>query len=259
MVDKNKKLEEKKSEKDLIKEEFLEYKRSKDKKLRDDLIKKHLYIADILAKKYTGKGIEYDDLYQVASLGLIQAVDRYDVEKGFEFSSFATPTIVGEIKKYFRDKGWVIRVPRRIQELSKKVNIARSSLGQQLQRVPSVKDIAEYLNITEEEVLEAVEAGKVYAPQSLDQTVGNDGDKELSLGDIIGEVDDTFDNVEFKDLVIRTMNEMEELEKQILKLRYFEKKTQIYISKTLKISQMTVSRVEKKIIERFKKNLNLED
>lgn len=212
MVDKSKKLEDKKSEKDLIKEEFLEYKKSKDKKLRDDLIKKHLYIADILAKKYTGKGIEYDDLYQVASLGLIQAVDRYDVEKGFEFSSFATPTIVGEIKKYFRDKGWVIRVPRRIQELSKKVNIARSTLGQQLQRVPSVKDIADYLNITEEEVLEAVEAGKVYAPQSLDQTVGNDGDKELSLGDIIGEVDDTFDNVEFKDLVIRTMNEMEELE-----------------------------------------------
>lgn len=120
MVDKSKKLEDKKSEKDLIKEEFLEYKKSKDKKLRDDLIKKHLYIADILAKKYTGKGIEYDDLYQVASLGLIQAVDRYDVEKGFEFSSFATPTIVGEIKKYFRDKGWVIRVPRRIQELSKK-------------------------------------------------------------------------------------------------------------------------------------------
>lgn len=258
MVDKSKKLEDKKSEKDLIKEEFQNIK-SKDKKLRDDLIKKHLYIADILAKKYTGKGIEYDDLYQVASLGLIQAVDRYDVEKGFEFSSFATPTIVGEIKKYFRDKGWVIRVPRRIQELSKKVNIARSTLGQQLQRVPSVKDIADYLNITEEEVLEAVEAGKVYAPQSLDQTVGNDGDKELSLGDIIGEVDDTFDNVEFKDLVIRTMNEMEELEKQILKLRYFEKKTQIYISKTLKISQMTVSRVEKKIIERFKKNLNLED
>lgn len=90
MVDKSKKLEDKKSEKDLIKEEFLEYKKSKDKKLRDDLIKKHLYIADILAKKYTGKGIEYDDLYQVASLGLIQAVDRYDVEKGFEFSSFAT-------------------------------------------------------------------------------------------------------------------------------------------------------------------------
>ena len=104
-----------------IKELFNKYSKTKDRALRDELIEKNLYIAEILAKKFMNKGIEYDDLFQVASLGLVLAIDRFDVSKGFEFSSFATPTIVGEIKRYFRDKGWVIRVPRRIKDLSKKV------------------------------------------------------------------------------------------------------------------------------------------
>ena len=107
-----------------IKELFNKYSKTKDRALRDELIEKNLYIAEILAKKFMNKGIEYDDLFQVASLGLVLAIDRFDVSKGFEFSSFATPTIVGEIKRYFRDKGWVIRVPRRIKDLSKKVNDA---------------------------------------------------------------------------------------------------------------------------------------
>ena len=103
-----------------IKELFNKYSKTKDRALRDELIEKNLYIAEILAKKFMNKGIEYDDLFQVASLGLVLAIDRFDVSKGFEFSSFATPTIVEEIKRYFRDKGWVIRIPRRIKDLQKK-------------------------------------------------------------------------------------------------------------------------------------------
>lgn len=103
-----------------IKEKFEQFYKTRDKDLRNELIEDHMYIVDILSNKYVGKGIEKDDLYQVASLGLIYAIDRYDPSKGYEFSSFATPTIMGELKRYFRDKGWVIRVPRRIQNLYKK-------------------------------------------------------------------------------------------------------------------------------------------
>ncbi|MDO5690389.1 MAG: SigB/SigF/SigG family RNA polymerase sigma factor [Tissierellia bacterium] len=241
-----------------IKEFFREFAVSKDPKLRELLIEEHLYIADILAKKYINKGIEYDDLYQVASIGLILAIDRYDVEKGFEFSSYATPTIIGEIKKYFRDKGWVIRVPRRIQELSKKVNNARMTLSQNLQKSPTVTDIAAYLNISEEEVLEAIEASRVYSPQSLDATyeISYD-DREVNLSELIGEEDKRFEKIEFVDFINRTMEKLNDIEKQILIDRYFEKKTQVSIAKKLEISQMTVSRIEKKIIEKFRKELEI--
>lgn len=136
---------------------FKNFSKNKDKETRDTLIERHLYIAEILSKKYSNRGIEYDDLYQVASIGLIYAIDRYDINKGYQFSSFATPTIIGEIKKHFRDKGWTIRVPRRIQELSKKINNAKVLLSQELQRSPTVEDIANYLECTEEEVLETME------------------------------------------------------------------------------------------------------
>ena len=142
-----KKKKEKEMKKNKVREEFEELARTGDIDLRNKLITDHLYIAEILAKKYVNRGIEYDDLYQVACMGLVFAIDRYDVSKGYEFSSFATPTIVGEIKRYFRDKGWVIRVPRRIQELSKKVNLVRSSLAQELQRQPTVDDIADRLGV----------------------------------------------------------------------------------------------------------------
>lgn len=126
--------------------------------VRNILIEKHLYLAKILARKYINKGVDYEDIYQVASLALIYAIDRYDVSKGFEFSSFATPTIVGEIKKYFRDKVWTMRVPRRIQELSKKISNAKLHLEQEFKKSPTPSEIANYLDVTEEDVLEAMEA-----------------------------------------------------------------------------------------------------
>ncbi len=250
--------ESKEERKERLRKVFEEFDQTKDKKLRDQLITEHIYIAEILAKKYVNRGIEYDDLFQVASVGLIYAIDRYDVSKGFEFSSFATPTIVGEIKRYFRDKGWVIRVPRRIQELSKKVNIMRTTLSQELQRQPTIDDIANRLEISSEEVLEAMEASKVYTPQSLDKTFDSGmDDREMNLGDVIGIEDENFDLIEFQDVIDRLTVNLNDLEKKIFYYRYYDKRTQVSIADELDISQMTVSRIEKKIIQKFRDELHL--
>ena len=235
---------------------FKLYKETNDKSIREELIHRHLYIAEILSKKYANRGIEYDDIYQVACIGLIYAIDRFDMNKGYEFSSFATPTIIGEIKKYFRDKGWTIRVPRRIQELSKKINNSKAILSQKLQRSPTIEDIAEYLNCSQEEVLEAMEASKVYTPQSLDLTYdSNSDDKDVNLAELVGEDDIYFSKIENDDFLERAMKNLNEVEKKLLVDRYFNKKTQVYIAKSLGISQMTVSRIEKRIIEKFRKEL----
>ncbi len=235
---------------------FRQFKETKDQNIREVLIERHLYIAEILSKKYVNRGIDYDDIYQVACIGLIYAIDRYDVDKGFEFSSFATPTIIGEIKKYFRDKGWTIRVPRRIQELSKKINNAKVALSQELQRSPTVEDIALHLNSTEEEVLEAMEASKVYTPQSLDLTYdSNNDDKDINLAELIGEEDIYFNRIENNDFLLRAMEKLNDMEKKILVDRYFNKRTQMAIAEELNISQMTVSRVEKRVIEKFRKEM----
>lgn len=235
---------------------FKIYSETRDTNVREELISRHMYIAEILSKKYANKGIDYEDIYQVACIGLIYAVDRFDISKGYEFSSFATPTIIGEIKKYFRDKGWAIRVPRRIQELSQKVNIARTTLSQELQRTPTVDELSEYLGSTPEEVLEVMEAGKVYTPQSLDTSFESDGDdKEITLADLIGENDKHFMQIENNDFLSKAIAKLNEVEKKIIQDRYFKKKTQVDIANDLGISQMTVSRMEKKIIGKFKKEL----
>lgn len=226
------------------------------KKLRDRLIEHHIYIAEILAKKYVNKGIDYDDLFQVASLGLIYAIDRFDVSKGFEFSSYATPTIVGEIKRYFRDKSWVIKVPRRIQELSKKVNNARIELAQELQKAPSYSDIADYIGISTEEVIEVLEASQVYSPQSLDKTLDSSSDdKDVSFGDLLGVEDKNYESIEVMDFINKTMDKLKDMEKKILVYRYFDKMTQIAIAEELGVSQMTVSRIEKKVLKKFRQEL----
>lgn len=239
-----------------MKKLFKKYKETGDHATREILIEKHLYIAEILSKRYANRGIDYDDIFQVASIGLIYAVDRFDVDKGFEFSSFATPTIIGEIKKHFRDKGWTIRVPRRIQELSKKINNSKVHLSQVLQRSPTVDDIAIHLECTVEEVLEAMEASKVYTPQSLDITFdSNNDDKDINLADLIGEEDLYFSKIENSDFILKTMETLNKMEKQILVDRYFNRKTQVSIAENLDISQMTVSRIEKRILEKLRRQV----
>ncbi len=233
---------------------FLEYSKKRDKETRDKIFDEYMYIAEILAKKYTNKGVDYDDIYQIASIGLLYAIDRFDIERGFEFSSFATPTILGEIKKFFRDKTWTMKIPRRIQELSKKVNSAKVYLMQKDQKVPTPAEIADYLRCTEEEVLEAMEASKAYSPKSLDlkYETGSE-DNNISLMDIVGEKDDSFKNVEDRDFIKRVMKKLNKLERTIIENRYlYDDKTQEQLGEELNISQVTVSRIEKRIFEKFK-------
>lgn len=239
------------------KKELLKIKREI-KTLRDFLIEKNLYIAEILAKKYSNRGIDYDDLFQIASLGLILAVDRFSVDRGFEFSSFATPTITGEIKRYFRDKGWVIRVPRRIQELSKKINNAKLELSQRLQRSPSIDEIAELLEVSTEEIIESMDAAQVYSPQSIDKNLDSSSeDREMSFSDILGEDDKNYKLIEDMDFIKDAMLKLSEIERKIIVYRYFDKMTQVSIADKLEISQMTVSRIEKKAIKKFRKILGV--
>ena len=228
------------------KELFKLYKADASQDIRDELFSRYMYIADILSKKYINKGIEFEDIYQVASLGLLFAVQRYDVDKGYEFSSFATPTIVGEIKKYFRDKGWTIRVPRRIQELSKKVSLARDALYRELNRVPTIADIAKNLEVTEEDVIEAMEASKVYTPRSLDVEIeSNSDDRDVKLMDIIGEEDKVFESINNRDFIEYMMKKLNPMERKIIHDRFFDEKTQIMVAEELEVSQMTISRLEK--------------
>lgn len=237
------------------KELFYIYSKDKsNKEIRDILVEKNLYLVNILAKKYVNKGVEFEDLYQVGSLALIYAVERYDMSKGYEFSSFATPTIIGEIKKYFRDKVWTMRVPRRVQELNKKVNEAKLILEQKDKKKPKVKDIADFIGCKEEEVLEALEASYGYQPVSLDTPVNSDSeDSEITLIDRLGEYEDSFINIEYKDFVDKFVGKLNELEVKIFKGRFFEEKTQSALANELNISQMTISRIERKIVEKLRK------
>lgn len=246
---KDKKNEKKRKKQEEIKEKFIEYQKTKDKALRDELIEEHMYLAEILAKKYTGRGIDYEDIFQVASVGLILAVDRFDPSKGYVFSSYATPTIIGEIKRHFRDKGWTIKVPRRIQELSKKISVAKNVLAGELERIPTAEDIADYLDVSYDQVIEAMEASKVYQPGSIDSTIDSSDDgNDLQISDIIGDDDPTYERVENLDYLVRELKKLPKIERTILIERYINRKTQIAIAEELGISQMTVSRIEKKVI-----------
>lgn len=245
----DKKNEKKRKKQEEIKEKFIEYQKTKDKSLRDELIEEHIYLAEILAKKYTGRGIDYEDIFQVASVGLILAVDRFDPSKGYVFSSYATPTIIGEIKRHFRDKGWTIKVPRRIQELSKKISVAKNVLAGELGRIPTAEDIADYLDVSYDQVIEAMEASKVYQPGSIDSTIDSSDDgNDLQISDIIGDDDPTYERVENLDYLVRELKKLPKIERTILIERYINRKTQIAIAEELGISQMTVSRIEKKVI-----------
>ena len=245
----DKKNEKKRKKQEEIKEKFIEYQKTKDKALRDELIEEHMYLAEILAKKYTGRGIDYEDIFQVASVGLILAVDRFDPSKGYVFSSYATPTIIGEIKRHFRDKGWTIKVPRRIQELSKKISVAKNVLAGELGRIPTAEDIADYLDVSYDQVIEAMEASKVYQPGSIDSTIDSSDDgNDLQISDIIGDDDPTYERVENLDSLVRELKKLPKIERTILIERYINRKTQIAMAEELGISQMTVSRIEKKVI-----------
>lgn len=234
---------------------FNQYQSTKDLTLRNEIVESYLYMVDILIRKYLNKGVEYDDLYQVGAMALIAAVERFDPSKGYEFSSFATPTIIGEIKKYFRDKEWSVKVPRRLKELSGKLQSAREALFSQLQRNPTIPELADYTGYTEEEVLQAMEGSMAYNAYSLNQTfdeTGEEGDAS-ALEKYAAVEDDGYDRLEYTEMISKVLNELSDTNKYIFKERFVEDKSQAEIAKRLGVSQMTVSRAEKNIRERFQR------
>ena len=233
---------------------FARYYKSQNIADSNELVRRYLYLAEIISKKFLNRGVEYEDIYQVACIALIKSVERFSPDKGFKFVSFATPTIVGEIKRYFRDKSSTIRIPRRIYEVYQKVNIARDQLSQELHRIPRVDEIAAFLNMKGETILEIIESWNAYNMQSFDQTVYDDDD--LELHETIGSSDTTFERIENRDFLEKSLNKFNEAEKEFIKLRYFHRKTQKEIAEKLNVSQMYVSRLEHKVLDKFRNMLS---
>lgn len=229
---------------------FNRYKEKQSISDRNAIVNKYLYLAEIISKKFVNRGIEYDDIFQVASIALIKSVERYDSGRGVKFVSFATPTIIGEIKRYFRDKGSTIRIPRRIYEDYKKINLATEQLHAELGRPPRVDEIADYLKIGEEYVLEIIEARNAYTMKSFDQNAFADDDIELY--ETIGKDDEEFEKIENRDFLEKSMDKLNDMEKKFIKLRYYENKTQKSIAEKMGVSQMYVSRLERKILNKLK-------
>lgn len=225
--------------------------------LRNRIVEENLYIVDILIRKYLGKGVDYDDLYQVGAMALVSAVERFDPTKGYEFQSFATPTILGEIKKYFRDKEWSLKVPRRMKENAGKVQEAKEKLTGKLGRVPTVEEISEITGLTHEQIIQAMESAKAYGTYSLDgpATTSDEEADAAALEKYIGFEDNGFERVELGEIINNVLKNFSDTYKYIFKQRFILNKSQSEIASKLGVSQMTVSRAEKAIIESFKKEL----
>lgn len=234
---------------DALLEQFREYRKSGSVPLRNALVEEHIGFADFLARRFANRGEPIDDLRQVASMGLVKAVERFDPDRGIAFTSFAVPTITGEIKRHFRDRTWSVRVPRNLQELTLEIERARTDLGHQLGRSPTVTEIATHLDVTDEAVLEGLEAATYYRSGSLDApTAGAD---RGSLGDHIPSADDEHAEAENRALVRQLLAELPVRERRIVYLRYFEGLTQSEIAEQMGISQMHVSRLLSKSMEQL--------
>jgi RNA polymerase sigma-B factor len=209
---------------------------------RDGLVSLHMPLVEHLARRFRNRGEPYDDLVQVATIGLIKAVDRFDSDRGVEFSTYATPTILGEIKRYFRDKGWAIRVPRRLQELRLSLTAATAELTQDLGRAPTVAELAERLGLPPDLVIEGLESANAYNTLSLDAPDQNEADATTVLDGLGGE-DEALESVEYRESLKPLLAQLETREKRILTLRFFRGMTQSQIAEEIGISQMHVSRL----------------
>lgn len=229
---------------------FTNYIKTKDINYRNIIVSKYLNLAEFLSRKFINRGVEYDDIYQVACLALIKAVDRFSPDKGVKFVSFATPTILGEIKRFFRDKSTTIKIPRRLYEARQGINVARDELTQKLSRVPRADEIAEYMGISVETVLEVIEAGNSNTLKSLDQSIYQDNDSDF--GETLGYDEKTYEKIENRDFLESTLKMFGDIEKEFITLRYIKNHTQKQIAETFGVSQMYVSRMEKKILDKFR-------
>jgi RNA polymerase sigma-B factor len=209
---------------------------------RDELVQLHLPLVDHCARRFMNRGEPLDDLLQVGTIGLIKSVDRFDDQRGVEFSTYATPTILGEIKRYFRDKGWAIRVPRRLQELRMSIGSVTGDMSQELGRSPTPREIAEKLGVSVEEVMEGIESANAYSTLSLD--AGDSGDEGgTSMLDSLGMDDEALANVEIRASIKPLIEQLPPRERRILLLRFFRGMTQSQIAEEIGVSQMHVSRL----------------
>jgi RNA polymerase sigma-B factor len=216
---------------------------TQDGKSTSELIHEHLPLARRLASRYAGKGEPLDDLIQVARLGLVNAAQRFDPDRGLEFTKFAVPTILGELRRHFRDSCWAVRVPRGLQELATRVQTTADELSREQGRSPTVREVASRLEISEDEVLEAIEAGSAYSAASLDAPAAKDDPTGPTLGDRLGSEESMIDLVEAKEAAREALSHLPERERRVLTLRYFGDRTQREIAEELHISQMHVSRL----------------
>ena len=227
-------------------------------RIRGELVEIHLPLVEYLARRFRNRGEWLDDLTQVATIGLIKSIDRFDLDRGVEFSTYATPTIVGEIKRHFRDKGWAVRVPRRLQELKLALTKAIGDLAQRQGRAPTVAELAAHLQMSEEEVLEGLESANAYSTVSLDAPDSGDEDAP-AVAESLGMLDEALEGVEYRESLKPLLERLPPREKRILLLRFFGNMTQSQIATELGISQMHVSRLLARTLTQLREGLTTED
>jgi RNA polymerase sigma-B factor len=230
---------------------FERWQKGCDQSARDELIEQFLPLARKLARRYTAGHEPFEDLLQVASLGLVKAVDRFDCKRGNAFSSFAVPTILGELKRYFRDLGWAVHVPRGAQERAIKVEDARARLTPKSGRAPTVPELAEYLELSIEEVLESLEAARAHHATSLDAPIDDGDGGHVPIVDTFGEEDPNLGLADFRITIGAAAGELTEREREVLALRFVQDMTQTEIAESIGVSQMQVSRILRRSIARL--------
>jgi len=208
--------------------------------VRAELVELHMPLVRYLARRFTGRGEPADDLLQIGTIGLLQAIDRFEVQRGLEFSTFATPNIVGEIKRHFRDRGWMVRVPRRLQELQSELATAVNDLSQRLGRSPTMRELAEHMGLTEEQVIEATDSARAYSAVPIDVPNATTG---MTVADGLVESDAALEHVELRHALRPALAGLGERERRALMMRFVENKTQNEIAKALGVSQVHVSRL----------------
>ncbi len=221
--------------------------------LRDQLVELHMPLVVYLSRRFSGRNEPMNDLVQVGAIGLIKAIDRFDPERKLEFSTYATPTILGEIKRHFRDTGWLIHVPRRAQELQTTLNAARADLSQELSRAPTVAELAARIEIDEETVLEALDAARAYSGVPL-EVLAAPGET-VPEHPMLGTIDEGFEQVEQRALLRKVIANLPEAEREILLLRFIANKTQTEIAAIVGVSQMQVSRLVARGLKRMRESL----
>ena len=222
--------------------------------LRNDLVTGHLALAEHIAARFSNRGVPREDLVQVATLGLINAVDRFQPDRGTDFLSFAVPTVMGEVRRHFRDASWAMHVPRRLKELNLAINAASAELSQRLGRAPTPSELGRHLDLSPEQVYEGLEAGNAYHSMSLDEALSPDSDSE-PLGDKLGRPDAALDGVENYESLRPLIEQLPERERTILTLRFFRHMTQTQIAEHIGISQMHVSRLLARTLQQLRSGL----